>query len=389
MKKLYAALLDTEHTDSIDKTQITESVIAIVKMCVKNSETVDVFKPFESYCTDNEYKNIIEKCQTEYNVIISVKIININDLVDEIISDVSSATITSTEQWDSKPFKQIIKQLDIYDKLLQELCKENISNESVGYDVLKIFMGVADLFIRCGNTLKTNFFKFYKSLKRSELRTFVEKHFTQVLAVEKNGIYTSVMNLPMGRPTGLATTFLKGVDSISTIYNIMDTKALADICVKTLTDIRRKMTRGESSYKSDLTSLANTVDKISKTLTDIVKKEEPVFSSKATEPTAPFKTLYSSMEDFRQVRKQLSDIEYRLNDAKYLNDQVDNLDTLLGDITQYLTEDTEVDQKFIHSLSTVVRYMALTFDQYGICVIRQMALEHNHVINIDQIYRSL
>ena len=391
MKNLYAALISTEQTNDIDISQITKQVVGIVLSCTSTTEgSIDTDQAMVDYCSEEEYNNIIGTCESEFNVALDDMTINdtVSDLVNTIVAQLTDSDSAESLQWNSRPFKQIIKQLDIYDKLLENLYKDNVSNEAVVSGILKVFIGVADVFIRCGNTLKTNLLKFNKSLKRSELRMFVESHYNQVKAVENNAVYTDVMNLQMARPTGLSVFFIQGIDYITKVYTAIDVKLLTDSFIKALIDIRRKMTRNEVSYKSDLDKLASTVEHIRKAVAEAIKKENNIFSSKSTAPTAPFKTLYASMEEFRQVRQKLSDIEFRLNDAKALSKNVDHLDGLLGDITQYLTEDTEVDKKFIESLSSIVRYMAESFDIYGICVMRQMSLEHNHVVNIEQIYKQ-
>jgi hypothetical protein len=242
--------------------------------------------------------------------------------------------------------------------------------------------------MRIGNTFKTNIFKFYKDFKRSEIRYYSESNVLKVKQVEGLN-YTTIMNENVPVVTGMIASYKQAVDYLNSVYTAASIRDYAETLYKELLDIRRQMTRGEDAYKKGFNKTAITVNMKTDLLRRAVANQVRIFTDKQTPVQAQFKSAFGSMQNFKEVRIKLIDMEKYLGDTAALVEMVDNIDNLLGDITSYLTEDSEVDRQFVSQLSNTVRFLATGFDVYGQTAMRQMALEHNLILCYEQLYKNI
>ena len=283
-------------------------------------------------------------------------------------------------------YQTITRQLDIYANYLRNM-PDDISQEGLGTGLLKVFVGVSDLFIRVGNTFKTNLFKFYKDLKRSEIRFYTESHQLKCLTTEAQ-IFDKFANLMMDEPSGMKSTFLNAITTVDGNFRSIDLLQIAIGLKAVLEQIRLKITREDDSYKKDLISLRNITNERVRYIQNQIQATDKIFTTQNTNKVV-FKALYSSMQDFKKVRQLLLAMEPHLEEASKLVKLIDDMDAIVGDITGFLNEDSDLDKMFVSDLINIVRYLATAFEYYGVLSNRQMALEHNHCLNIDSCYAAI
>ena len=296
-------------------------------------------------------------------------------------------TVTNI-QWDSSEFHKVSARLETTLRMLDTIANSEHSEEGLGTGLLKIFIGVADLFIRVGNTFKTNVFKFFKNLKRSEIRYYTESHLLKVKAVEDVD-YTKVMKLDIPVPTGMISNYIDATNYVTKVYESVGISDYANSLYKELVDIRRQMTRNESRYKQGFSKTAKLVLAKLDMVRNIVSEQTKYFSDKQVPVKAQFSIAFGSMTNLKETRVKLIDMEQYLATTQSLVTLVDNIDAILGDITGYLSEDNEVDRQFVSELADTVRFLATGFDIYGQTAIRQMALEHNLILCYELLYKHI
>ena len=366
--------------------EVEDTVIRLYKEVVSTNEEVTTETSLTDM-TDEEYGKFMDLVCAEYNITYNSendRFANIAQVVEYVVNE-TEASAENLFSWDSHEFQEVQKRIDVALEMLEGY---GVSEEGIGTGLLKVFVGVADLFIRVGNTFKTNLFKFYKDLKRSEIRYFYESHLLMCKTVEGRP-YQDFMNEQISVPTGMISPYKKAIDYIDSVYGVLDLNAYAKALYDNLVDIRRQMTRGEVAYKRGFTATAQSATMLTNTLRNIVAKQTQVFTDKTQSGTKQFKTVFGSMADFKDARVKLIDMEEYLQNTKSLIDQIDITDTIIGDITSYLTEDEEVDKKFIEQLAVTIKFLATAFDVYGTCAMRQMALEHNLILVYEQLYKKI
>lgn len=287
--------------------------------------------------------------------------------------------------WNSDALYQDLRKLEVYHNYLRTL--DTTSTEGIGTGLLKIFIGVTDVFLKIGNTFKTNIFKFYKDLKRSEMRYYYESHTTMCLKAESIPI-TQVTNLDIPIPSGMKGTYQNACMSLEQVYTVLDIQAYGQGVLAALIDFRRKLMRSED-YKSTLVPMVNLVKQRETSLNTLKSSVDKVFTEQKTPMDVKFMSVYKTMKEFKDVRLSLLDMEKYLAATNGLVKMVDDIDTVLADITSYLTEDQEIDKALVTDMINIVKYMGVSFDIYGTTTTRQMAVEHNHIGAIGKVWSTI
>lgn len=287
--------------------------------------------------------------------------------------------------WNSNLFAKDLKQLDLYHNYLRHL--DVSSNEGIGTGLLKIFIGVTDVFLKIGNTFKTNIFKFYKDLKRSEMRYYYESHTTMCLKAESLPI-TQLTSIQVPIPSGMQGTYQNACMTLQQAYEMLDILSYGQGVLAALIDFRRKLTRSED-YKSTLVPMTNLVNQRGNSLNNLKSTVDKVFTQKNTPMEVKFTDVYKTMKEFKDTRLSLLGMETYLANTNRLVKLVDDIDTVLADITSYLTEDKEVDKALVNDMINIVRYMGVSFDIYGATSTKQMAVEHNHIGAIGRVWSTI
>ena len=287
--------------------------------------------------------------------------------------------------WDSQAILNDVKHLQIFHNYLHNLGE--VSNENMGTGLLKVFIGVTDTFLRIGNTFKTNIFKFYKDLKRSEIRYYYESHTTMCLKAESVPI-TQVSNVKVPIPNGMKGTYQNACMSLQQVYTMLDILSYGQGVLSALIDFRRKLMRSED-YKSTLVPITNLVKQRETSLNGLKASADKVFTQQHTAMEVAFTDAYKTMKEFKDARLSLLEMEPYLASTKRLVQMVDDIDTVLADITSYLTEDKEVDKALITDMINIVKYMGVSFDIYGVTTTRQMSVEHNHIGAIGRVWSTI
>ena len=374
---------------SADYDSVKEKVIAIYKS-IKNTEE-EVNESTELDLNDDEQKQFCDQVCGTFNIECDEsEKEEFGSTIGEVVSFVmdhqgsSVEQLLATQTWDSKAFVDIQKKLDTTLRMLEGY---GVSEEGIGTGLLKVFIGVTDLFLKVGNTFKTNIFKFYKSLKRSELRFYWESHMLLCKTVEGQPV-TKFMNLQVPVPTGMVAGYSDTIDYIDRVFTVVDLKNYGDAIYKELLDIRRQMTRSQQTYKQGFKGTAASASLREQNVRKLIAEQVKYFSDKQVD-TMAFNTAFKSMQDINSCRGKLLEMEKYLGQTDAMVKLVDNIDVLVSDITGYLTEDSEVDKVFIEQLASTIRFLATAFDIYGTYAMRQMATEHNLILTYEMLYKKI
>ena len=142
-------------------------------------------------------------------------------------------------------------------------------------------------------------------------------------------------------------------------------------------------------YKSTLVPMVNLVKQRETSLNSLKGSVDKVFTEQKTPMDVKFMSVYKTMKEFKDVRLSLLDMEKYLAATNSLVKMVDDIDTVLADITSYLTEDQEIDKALVTDMINIVKYMGVSFDIYGTTTTRQMAVEHNHIGAIGKVWSTI
>ncbi len=389
LKALKEDVYSDASTSASDYDSVKEKVISIYKSIKNTEEEINDYTELD--LTEEEYKQFCDQICGSFNIeCAEEEKEEMGKTIGEVTSFVvdhqgtSVEHLLATQTWDSKAFVDIQKKLDT---TLRMLDGYGVSEEGIGTGLLKVFIGVADMFLKVGNTFKTNIFKFYKSLKRSELRFYWESHMLLCKTVEEQPI-TKFMNLQVPIPTGMVAGYADTIDYIDRVFTTVDLRNYGEAIYKELQDIRRQMTRSQTVYKQGFKGTANSAALREQTVRKLIAEQTKYFADKQI-GTMAFSKAFKSMKDLNTCRGKLLDMEKYLGQTDAMVKLVDDIDVIVSDITGYLTEDSEVDKVFIEQLASTIRFLATAFDIYGTYAMRQMATEHNLILTYETLYKKI
>lgn len=393
MRDMFSAISNeaiSAYVNSVTNTQIRNVLLQLLKDKLNlqsDPKDDDVLKSLG--CTDEILFDILSGLEEELEIVIpKSEKFNCDMTVGQLFTYceeicVETQSNESVYSWNSKEYLLAIKQLDA----LKTFVNDEISNEGIGTGLLKVFFSTVDVFGKVCNSFKTSVFKFYKSLKRSEMRYYYESNLTKVKYTEDQP-FIKFMELDVTVPTGMSGSYENATTSLSGLYNALDLLSIAYEVNKTLVDIRRMITRNER-YQDKINTLRNNINNRLTVVNTQLKSVNNVFTANNKIHSVKFKSVYASMQDFKSTRINLLNMEeYLSNTAKLIN-QIDEADAVLADITNYLTDDSELNKEFVSKLIDVVKFMATAYDYYGINVSRQMAVEHNHINSLTTAWKAI
>lgn len=374
-----------------DYDTIKEKVITIYKEIKNLDETVEVTTDTELDMSKEELDSFRDQVCGYFNIECSDEEKDefggtIGEVCDFVNTHQGASTehLLASQTWDSKAFEDIKQKLDTTVRMLDGY---GVSEEGIGVGLLKVFIGTADLFLKVGNTFKTNILKFYKSLKRSEMRFYWESHMLLCKTVEGQPI-TKYMNMSVPIPSGMVSGYADAIEYVDQVFLTIDLKNYGEAIYKELLDIRRQLTRSQEAYKQGFKGTATSAALREKTVRNLIAEQAKYFADRQT-GTMPFNKAFKSMQDLTSCRSKLLDMEKYLGQTDAMIKLVDDIDVIIGDITGYLSEDSEVDKTFIEQLAHTIRFLATAFDIYGTYAMRQMALEHNLILTYETLYKKI
>lgn len=276
------------------------------------------------------------------------------------------------------------------DPILAKLQAEQpASTEALNSSIFgRFFVAIADTFTGLLNTFKTNALKFAKPLKRSEIREFVESNKMKTWTVYRIP-YDKLAEFMLDVPAHLDGTYLNAIKTVDAVYVKMDAINTAKIAINSFTEIFKNISANSADTLKQVTDLnallANKV-KITKEAVILCQKN---FSGKLM-LKVPFKQVFESVQEVEASTDALMEMEPRLQDANELKEMIGKMEGILKGICEVI-EDSNVNltTKAIIDLGEVAKGLALIFDSYGMAATRQMALEHNHILNINNIYAKV
>lgn len=378
-----SAPVSTEMTQDTIRKTIEDIVKAIMPNIVEfnfNMRFADIgFVP-------DQYNEMIGKVNTAFGINIhpSENIQTPEELVNIVVGQVIQPTVAE-EAFDFSVFTGYINEVEELQKQLDLMTDTSV--EGLGTMLTKALVSAGDIFVRMGNSFKTSITRFNCAVKRSEIKMYYESNMLKVSQVEKAS-YDLFKDREVDKPVGMVGTFKEAVDAVNKAYTVLDFYAFAAAVEKHLKDMRLIVARDSKNF-----SQLNTILQVIKTREKLLEEEKlainKIFTDKQTETIGDFSELYKDMDEFKYVRETLTSMMSRIDESTRLSACVDDCDSALQDIISLVEQDTQIDKAFISNLLEITKYMSEACSFYGENVSRQMALEHNHVLNIAACWQEI
>lgn len=285
---------------------------------------------------------------------------------------------------DTMTFENFISSMDKYMQYIDSL-DDKVGNEALNLGLKSVLTAMVDLFGRFMNTAKTNLFKFPKDLKRSEIRAYVESHMVMIKRVEASSFH-AFMDAEVDVPSRMSTSYLQSTTHLNDALSSLDMKGLSSHFITMVEDLIMSINGGKEYEK--IFNQGNV--KVKTMLAGVVKPyklHRKDFSDKPGKRKA-FSEVFANMQEVRDLKVALLDMEPNLMAVSKVRKDLDRLDTLTTKLFNVVKEDndTSVSKLFIKSIASFLKAQATAYESFGELIGVQMALEHNYTEVMETLY---
>lgn len=252
---------------------------------------------------------------------------------------------------------------------------------TLDYSDESALLTVFDFFGRVFNTLKTSVTKFYKSVKRGELKKYVEDHAATVSKIDGLNIDNEALDVDVDIPSGMTATYANATRFLMDVFTKLDLKATLTNIKSTLQQFSVMLQR-EQDVTVQVGSFAATMNSKKAYVEQTIQKMSEMFSG-GEKTTKSFKSEFKSVGEFAQVKRDLIDAEKNLEDVQSVSKLTDELTAIISDIEA--NKDKTVISSAAKSLSDSAATLAKAIDLYGMSVMNLMSLSHNYTLIYNKI----
>lgn len=261
---------------------------------------------------------------------------------------------------------------------------EGLNSNVIG----RLFVAVVDTFGGLMRTFATNLSRCTLSVKRSELNEFCSSNMLKVRTVDKMA-YENLIDHQIDIPANMSGTYKKVVSNLLDVYTRLNALNNGKLASTSFIEILKSINTHDKKLSSQ-------IDSASRIITTCVNSSKPAIDASMKNfggkfsYKLPFSKVFLSMQEWQDVRKMLLSSEHRLQDVKAMTELVSSMEASLKSISESIeANDTIVTAKDLQNLSEAAKGIALLFDAYGATATRQIAIEHNYVLIVNDLYDNV
>ena len=284
-----------------------------------------------------------------------------------------------------RQYRKDILNDNIHNISIEEYEGLEISEEAL--KLLKILRKVNDSCGQILHTFKTNIFRGFKKVKRSELRFYYDSNKSKVKSVEKIN-YDKLMEISVPSPTGMITEYIKPVNATTDYFRNLLLKSTLKNTIKDLTTIYKELSKETIKYDL-IDSLVKKLDY--SPLKNKLKSKYDIFincyNNRANNTDRPFTELFKNMAQMKEVRETLLSNESYVLLSPEVEKDSEKIYTLLTNIEELMKlERINVSKSMVLGMVNTVEFLADYVSSYGNMVKNVMVLEHNLINDYNMIY---
>lgn len=267
------------------------------------------------------------------------------------------------------------------DKLNDTASLEGLNSNILG----RMFVSIVDTFGGLVKTFGSNLFNITKSVKRSELKEFVASNSLKVRTVDHIP-FEKLASYAVDTPANLTGTYKNAIDHIAAAYHDIDAINRIKLASMMVNNLLEAVVNDDSKSATLAKETSEQFKAVMKFVVPRVLACQKDFSGTFVKKVN-FSALFPSKEDWTYSREALIKLMPYLQDAKTVRETVETIErTLKGLSDAFVTHQSTIDQNSIILFGGAIKNVASLMDGYQVCVMRQLALEHNYVLITNDVY---
>lgn len=259
---------------------------------------------------------------------------------------------------------------------------ENFSNMFRG-----IIVSIVNTIGHIANTFKTNIFKPFRTLKRSELRYYNESNIATMRELMKIS-YDQLLYIDVPYPEKMSQPYDDTAQEIHKFLSYLDMVAKLRAIQANLENIVQSLGDDDDT---NILALRARID------FDVVEtgkaftKVEKCFKGTKTTATAEFRAVFKKTTSFRTTNQTLLEGEKHFLSVAKVDNTLGEMEKLMDDFLKAYNDGKiqVADKKIFENLATYCKEIALVCDMFGVAIQDFQRVEHNYVKVCDVLRKKI
>ncbi len=263
------------------------------------------------------------------------------------------------------------------------------ANEGLWQFIKGCLTSIGNVFGHIVTLFTTNVFKFYKSLKRTEIRYYNESNKFTMLSIFSQS-YEDLSEISIPFPNGMTVTYMEALDKTMIALDKLDILTRANLAVTVSSKILDGLKSGSVMYdiirsgvaSSDTTNVRDVVEAAKKCIDE---------RKNTSNDKKYFKDLFISLADFQKCNEMALDCDKYVDIVNTVHKKMANCSDNFTEIVKTIERSAGngVTKDDVENLSTLAYTLADTFDMFSAMMFNFHKLEHNLVETYKVIRKEL
>lgn len=283
--------------------------------------------------------------------------------------------------------KTLLHKLDV---LSESANKMYIGNEGLQSFSAKAVQVISNTLVSIALINKTNITSLLSGFSRSEMRQYVDANYITLQNV-MNGDILKYKDAELDIPDGMVKAYEDSVEWLEDIYEELDLRIFIDTVTRDVNALYNTLLsatdKKEFEATLDISDITTYYTGLDKEISSISKSQIKYFkATKGDSIKRKFSTCYSSTKEIGEVVDELLDMESTYPLLKELSEAIPKVaDTMKKTVGLLGKLSYELPKQTLDNFTAVARTIAIMTELYGELLNTQMRLEHNVVLNIEQL----
>lgn len=265
---------------------------------------------------------------------------------------------------------------------------ETFRSESLWSFFKNLLSSIGNTVLHVMNLFKTNIFKSYLTLKRTEIRHYNESNMISVKQIFETQ-YTTIAPILVPQPVGMVKSYLETISRTKDALENIDIAMKSKLAVKVTSDILASLKKG-SELGSLLSESISLLDPSS--VRDVVISAQSCINQRArVAASKPFEEMFVSMSDFKKCNDMALSAEQFVNQTAYAHKSMAQCHENFSQIISLVGNavGNTVTKSDIENLAVLAYDIAELFDMFASMLTNYHIIEHNLVEVFKEVRRQL
>ena len=262
---------------------------------------------------------------------------------------------------------------------------ETYGDSDFAVEGLGIMTKIFDLFGRVLNNFKHNTLSLFKTVKRSELRAYVESHASSLktLARQPDRIDLRTVQVPV--PDGMAVPYKTATDVLLALYEQCRTQEVLALMTALLTKHQTLDPTQWPSLTGEIVRASIAAEHIHKETVQSELRKVFVAQQHGREHPA-VNVMGAAVTDINALTHQMLQFETIYEATAVVHAGMVKLDKVIDALVAAarMSSDT-VSRSYLQQLADLVRVAAVQFDMHGVIIAEMQRVEHNYTIGLARV----